>query len=154
MHMPYFSSITLYFMHPRDCKSVCLYLRTLKAKVGSAWIYAFDTVRAVQVFGAFHLQAQASCKAPLGRGTCGTKENNRDAKGPKGLADPARTGPGGRRQLSFSDRGKTGCRLIRSIETIIRSIGCAVKWYWLRSNPHPVAGHSQIHNDPRRQRLN
>ena len=87
----------------------------------------------VQVFGAFHLQAQASCKAPLGRGTCGTKENNHDAKGPKG-ADPARTGPGERRQLSFSD-GKTGCRLITSIETIIRSIGSAVKWYWLRSNP-------------------
>ena len=63
----------------------------------------------VQVFGAFHLQAQASCKAPLGRGTCGTKENNHDAKGPKG-ADPARTGPGERVPSAsvschFTDRG-------------------------------------------------
>ncbi len=72
----------------------------------------------VQVFGAFHLQAQASCKAQWLRR--GTKENTQDAKGPKGRTDPARTGPGERRQLSFSDRGKTGCRLITSIETIIR----------------------------------
>ena len=30
----------MYFVHPRDCKSVCLYLRIL-TKMGSAWIYAF-----------------------------------------------------------------------------------------------------------------
>ena len=73
----------------------------------------------VQVFGAFHLQAQASCKAPLGRGTCGTKENNHDAKGPKGAIQPGQDPVNGSRQhpsaVILQTGGKTGCRTLLQV---------------------------------------
>ena len=110
MHMPY-----ALFQYCISCileiaNHHAFTLRILKAKVGSAWIYAFDTVRCgPKSSEPFIYRPKQAVRLRLDVVSCGTKENNHDAKGPKG-ADPARTGPGERVPSAsvschFTDRG-------------------------------------------------